>query len=165
MKFLKGIIETFAILNNKKFIRYLDLKRNIFSRFYFISDPALLEILGQASNSHSIQPHLLSLFDNTAKLIFSPSEYDKALEIVSREGESIKLEHQVTCVGGVENWLTYLLNETKFTVNQIIANVVTYMMTDPTFTVITMVDQFPSQVPIKNYCNIYILFIIIRLIL
>lgn len=137
----------------------MDLKRNIFSRFYFISDPALLEILGQASNSHSIQPHLLSLFDNTAKLIFSLSEYDKALEIVSREGESIKLEHEVTCVGGVENWLNVLLNETKFTINQIIANVVIYITTDPTFSVITMVDQFPSQVPINKLLHyLYIIY-------
>lgn len=124
----------------------MDQKRNVFSRFYFISDPVLLEILGQASNSHAIQPHLLSLFDNTAKLIFSRSEYDKSLEIVSREGEGIVLEHPVLCVGGVENWLNLLLKETKNTVNQIIANVENFIVTDPTFSVLTMVNQFPSQV-------------------
>jgi len=110
----------------------------------------LLEILGQSSNSHSIQPYLLSLFDNIAKLVYSPAEYDTALEIVSREGEGIALEHPVVCGGGVENWLNVLLNESKSSVNQIIANVAVYVINDPEFEFLTMVDQYPSQV------NIYI---------
>lgn len=108
----------------------------------------LLEILGQASNSHNIQPHLLSLFDNTAKLIYFESEYDKVKDIVSKEGEKIPLEHPVLCTGGVENWLNTLLNESKFSVNQIIANVYNYIMTDVTFSIITMVETFPAQVRI-----------------
>lgn len=128
------------------FCRYLDQKRYIFSRFYFISDPVLLEILGQASDSHTIEPHLLSLFDNTAKLIFSITEYDKALEIKSKEDEGIPLEHPVLCVGGVENWLNYLLIETKNSVNQILVNVVNYILFEPSFDLIVMVDTFPSQV-------------------
>lgn len=124
----------------------MDQKRYIFSRFYFISDPVLLEILGQASNSHSIQPHLLSLYDNTAKLTYSATEYDKVLKIISKEGEGIPLDKDVMCVGGVENWLNVLLNETKRSVNQIIANVANYIMRDSAFSLLTMVDQYPSQV-------------------
>lgn len=124
----------------------MDQKRNIFSRFYFISDPVLLEILGQASNSHNIQPHLLSLFDNIAKLIYSETEYDKVLEIVSKEGEKIALDNPVLCVGGVENWLNFLLKESKYSVNQLIANVDNYIMTDPKFSIIMMVEKFPAQV-------------------
>lgn len=124
----------------------MDQKRYIFSRFYFISDPVLLEILGQASNSHVIQPHLLSLFDNTSKLTYSPTEYDKALELVSKEGEKITLEHPVICVGGVENWLNVLLIESKNSVNQVLTNVANFISDDPTYTPLLMVENFQSQV-------------------
>lgn len=108
----------------------------------------LLEILGQSSNSHSIQPYLLSLFENIAKLAYSPTEYDTALRMVSREGETIALERPVICGGGVENWLNVLLNESKNSVNQIIANVANYIINDPAFDFLSMIDQYPSQVHI-----------------
>ncbi|XP_029675665.1 LOW QUALITY PROTEIN: dynein heavy chain 8, axonemal-like [Formica exsecta] len=100
---------------------YLETKRVIFPRFCFISDPTLLEILGQAADCHTIQNYLDGFFDNIAKLKFSEKEYEKIVAMYSRENEEIVLEKEVACTGGVENWLNTFLTVHQQSVGVVIS--------------------------------------------
>ncbi|PSN47670.1 Dynein heavy chain 8 [Blattella germanica] len=129
----------------KSLTGYLESKRLIFPRFFFISDPSLLEILGQASDSHSIQNHLLGLFDNVARAGFHEKEYDKIISVYSRENECIMLEKSVMCIGGVEFWLGNLLQSQKESLGSVIANVA-QSLNESEFDLLDMEYKQPAQV-------------------
>jgi dynein heavy chain, axonemal len=93
---------------------YLELKRVVFPRFYFLSNDELLEILAQTKNPHSVQPHLRKCFDAVAKIEFVTKEGDKKGErvmtndilcMISPEGEKIQFARGLKARGAVEDWL------------------------------------------------------------
>lgn len=57
----------------KKLINYLEQKRKIFPRFYFISNDDLIEILSQAKDFDKVQGHLNKLFEAIKKIHFDSS--------------------------------------------------------------------------------------------
>jgi len=74
----------------KSLTNYLDSKKGVFPRFYFISDDDLLQILG-SSDPKNIQQHLLKLFDNCKELRFGQG--NKIItHMTSDEGETYQFE-------------------------------------------------------------------------
>ncbi|XP_027742700.1 dynein heavy chain 5, axonemal-like isoform X4 [Empidonax traillii] len=129
----------------KSLTGYLEKKRLIFPRFFFISDPALLEILGQASDSHTIQAHLLSLFDNVNRVGFHEKNYDQILLFESQEGEQVNIIEPVLAEGNVEFWLGQLLNGIRKTIHTIIRQA-SVAINDSEFKLYDFQTMFPAQI-------------------
>ena len=140
---LQGELETCQ----KSLTGYLEKKRLMFPRFFFVSDPVLLEILGQASDSHTIQSHLLSIMDNVASVKFHAQDYNKIITFSSSEGETVELEKPVRAEGSVELWLNDLLRGTQESVHGIIREAF-HFINDNLIDLIDFTNKFQAQVGI-----------------
>jgi dynein heavy chain len=121
-----GLLETFQNNNSlldqimKCLEAYLESKRAVFPRFYFLSNDELLEILAQTRNPHAVQPHLRKCFDAINRLEFAGAQpgananleetasgtiSNDILAMLSPEGERVSLGKGLRARGNVEEWL------------------------------------------------------------
>ncbi|TYZ65632.1 hypothetical protein PybrP1_006817 [[Pythium] brassicae (nom. inval.)] len=92
----------------KSLNEYLDKKKKIFPRFYFVSNVALLEILSNGNNPKKIMPFLGDCYDSLCDLVFEDGSPNTAHTMVAKDGETARLPRVFVMVGAVESWLNDL---------------------------------------------------------
>lgn len=95
----EGLLEKFTEANKnleivqKGLAEYLERKRSIFARFYFLSNDELLEILSQTKEVRNVRPHLRKVFENMADLEFKDD--DTIHSMFSAEGENVAFAKKI----------------------------------------------------------------------
>ncbi|XP_028177563.1 dynein heavy chain 10, axonemal, partial [Ostrinia furnacalis] len=119
---ISGRLEEFVNLGlglqkcQKSLNDYLDSKRRVFPRFFFISTDELLSILG-SSECSCVQEHMIKMFDNIRALDLYVDHTNRpvAAKMISAEGEIMDFRKVVYTEGRVEDWMNLVLVEMRNT--------------------------------------------------
>ena len=116
---------------------YLEIKKSIFPRFYFVSNAALLDILSNGNNLPKIMPHIGSVFDGVGELDlclskaqeetvkqeevgYNPGPLEAAKAMISKDKESVAFPALFEMNGAVENWLNDLVEFMQTTLREVL---------------------------------------------
>ena len=97
----------------KSLNEYLDQKKKIFPRFYFVSNVALLDMLANGTNPPKIMKYLGDCYDSLDELVFVKNEdgtknIKLANEMVAKDKERLMLAENFPLEGEVERYLNNL---------------------------------------------------------
>ena len=125
---------------------YLETKRSVFARFYFLSNDELLSILSETKDVSLVQPHLKKCYEGIFKVQFGDNNIIEAL--LSKEKEKMPCFEPVDPNGkGVEFWMCELEDQMKMSVRYSIKNCIAdYLETDRT----TWMQNWPGMCVING---------------
>ena len=130
---VKDFIKTLSDMNRgleqiqKELRSFLEGKRGIFPRFYFLSNEDLLEIIGQVKDPTPINKHIKKIFEGINSIATDGGQgkgIDKVYmikKVMSQDGEVIELEQDlsVRTNTNVEMWLEVLSKKVQTALRKI----------------------------------------------
>ena len=139
---------------------YLEVKKSVFPRFYFVSNAALLDILSNGNNPPVIMLHIGSVFDGIGDMELTLSAQQKqslkddpdgnagppeaAKSMISKDKEVVPFPAPFECRGAVENWLNELVKYMQLTLR----NAMSMSMNDAaSWDVVKTREEWVSSVP------------------
>ncbi|KFG46088.1 dynein heavy chain family protein [Toxoplasma gondii RUB] len=109
---------------------YLELKRSLFARFFFLSNDELLEILSETQDPTRVQPFLCKVFENMHRLEFD--EGMNAVAMFSAEGEKVEFPYPLaTYEKSVEGWMSELETLMRSAVRRVLLHATREYSTTP----------------------------------
>ena len=108
---------------NKGISQYLDQRKLVFPRFFFLSNKDILTILSETRDPTKVQPYLSNIFEGIHHVEFN--EIHSIQAILSPLGERIQLSFPIQpreAKGCVEKWLYDLQNQMFTTVQDLVAS-------------------------------------------
>ncbi|KAJ3273119.1 hypothetical protein HDV01_004758 [Terramyces sp. JEL0728] len=125
---------------------YLERERSNFSRFYFVADEDLLEILGNSKDLDRIQPHLKKIFPAVTRVL-TDDEQQNILGVSSPEGEIITFANPIDRTKTrVYEWLTRIEEETRLALFNSFESCVRSYKKMHLEELEKWVDQYPAQI-------------------
>jgi dynein heavy chain len=102
---------------------YLETKRSVFARFYFLSNDELLSILSESKDVKLVQPHLKKCFEGIDKVKFLDDL--KIDRLISPEGEEVMLIDIIDPVEQcVEHWMLELESQMRLSVRHVMKSAI-----------------------------------------
>ncbi|CAB1101954.1 unnamed protein product [Ectocarpus sp. CCAP 1310/34] len=125
---------------------YLETKRAGFSRFYFLSNDELLEILSQTKDPLRVQPHLRKCFEGIKTVDFADDLTIHGMN--SSEGEKVPFKAPVNPNGkNIENWMVEVCDMMCASVReQMMLGVNDYLVIDRT----QWMQNWPGQIVLNG---------------
>ena len=101
---LLSTIEETLITCQKKLRQYLEGKKKLFARFFFLSNTDLIDILSKGSEPVAVMRHMSKIIDSVKEFSIHPGT-KKAFAMLSVQGERVETSRSYECDGPVEEWL------------------------------------------------------------
>ena len=146
---LPGLQEGLEVCQ-KSLEQYLEGKRKIFPRFYFVSNPVLLKILSQGSDPETVQDDFEKLFDAISKVRFEKADKKSSMKMITeimsimgKDEEVVVLDSPVKCEGNIEIWLNKLSESMQESIKYVVKDAWDVCLSIP---LREFINRFPAQV-------------------